>query len=96
MITKMVTYFDLVTAYDKCPGYYFKKCLQQKYVPKTRADAQLITYSEVVRRCCDGYASLGDRCIPICTNHCFFGNCTAPNFCTCYEGYEKDTKLPNK
>lgn len=80
---------DTETFYGRCPGYYFKKCLRERQVLKTRTENQVQEVSETVKRCCDGYVKNEQKntCQPICDHHCEFGSCTAPNKCTCYEGY---------
>lgn len=47
-------------------------------------------YKEMVERCCHGYTQNPEtgKCAPICLHSCVFGTCTAPNKCTCYNGYE--------
>ncbi|XP_055596067.1 protein draper-like [Uranotaenia lowii] len=37
--------------------------------------------------CCEGYFAKGSECIPVCSNGCHNGNCTAPETCTCNAGY---------
>lgn len=64
---------------------------------KTRIEQQSSNITEEVQECCDGYVKMlnNDKCLPICENSCVYGNCTAPNVCTCYEGYEARPEKPN-
>ena len=90
LVTVPVQYLEKETYYGRCRGYYFKKCLNERTVPKTRNEQRIEDYMEKVRRCCDGWAERsGIGCLPICERSCIFGNCTEPNTCTCYEGYER-------
>ncbi|XP_012063530.1 PREDICTED: fibrillin-1-like [Atta cephalotes] len=47
--------------------------------------------------CLDGYKNISsdvkltNMCEPICERECVYGKCTAPNICTCDDGYEPDT-----
>lgn len=96
LVAVPVPYTEKETYYGRCRGYYFKKCLNERYVAKTRIEHQVKNYTETVRSCCDGYAELVvKKCLPICDHGCVFGNCTAPNECTCYEGYEKSNSSAN-
>ena len=42
-----------------------------------------------VQVCCKGYASSsnGTSCIPICSQHCYHGQCVEPDVCKCDPGY---------
>lgn len=88
--SSIVTYMDLQTFIGKCPGYYFKKCLQSKNVIKTRLHLEIVRHSTLVRKCCYGYLDYDGECLPYCMSGCLNGNCTGPNHCTCYDGYEED------
>lgn len=92
-----VKYNDIETFYGRCRGYYFKKCINERHVTKTRIENQLREYNETVHKCCDGFAQNPDKnkCLPICEHNCVFGNCTSPNICSCYEGYESTADKPN-
>ncbi|XP_065083746.1 epidermal growth factor-like protein, partial [Ochlerotatus camptorhynchus] len=39
--------------------------------------------------CCEGYHRYGSECLPTCKHKCIFGECTAPEACSCYGGYRK-------
>ena len=42
-----------------------------------------------VQVCCKGYArsSNGTSCVPICSQHCYHGNCVEPDICKCDPGF---------
>lgn len=88
--SKIDTYMDMETFVGKCPGYYFKKCLQTRNIMKTRIQYNVVQRSSLVRRCCTGYLDSDGECLPYCMAGCLNGNCTSPNHCTCYDGYEED------
>lgn len=92
-----VPYTVMEKVYTRCRGYYFKKCLVEKPVTRTRDEQQIQDYQETVRGCCDGYIESPDkRCVPFCAKSCVYGNCTLPNTCTCYEGYTSKADKPNE
>ncbi|XP_058816144.1 fibrillin-2-like [Topomyia yanbarensis] len=39
--------------------------------------------------CCEGYHHYEGDCLPSCKHKCVFGECTAPETCSCYSGYQK-------
>lgn len=88
--SRIDTYQDLETFVGKCPGYYFKKCLQTRNILKTRIHYDVVKRSSLVRKCCTGYLDYDGECLPYCMSGCQNGNCTGPNHCTCYDGYEED------
>lgn len=96
LVTKSVPYLEKESFYGRCRGYYFKKCLQERTVTKMRNEQKIEEFTEKVRRCCDGWAERpGIGCLPICERSCIFANCTEPNTCSCYEGYEPKPDRPN-
>ena len=42
-----------------------------------------------VQVCCKGYArsSNGTSCVPICSQHCYHGQCVEPDICKCDPGF---------
>ena len=42
-----------------------------------------------VQVCCKGYArsSNGTSCVPICSQHCYHGQCVEPDVCKCEPGF---------
>uniref|UniRef100_A0A8D8M538 Multiple epidermal growth factor-like domains protein 10 n=1 Tax=Cacopsylla melanoneura TaxID=428564 RepID=A0A8D8M538_9HEMI len=48
---------------------------------------------QLVFECCTGYKKEkeGTKCIPHCSKDCIHGECTAPDFCECNEGYSRAT-----
>lgn len=88
--SQIVTYLDIETFIGRCPGYYFRKCLQSRSTMKSRVHYDVVKRSSLVRKCCPGYLEYDGECIPYCMAGCPNGNCTRPNHCTCYDGYEED------
>ena len=42
-----------------------------------------------VQVCCKGYLTSSNKtsCIPMCSNHCYHGQCVEPDVCKCDPGY---------
>lgn len=68
--------------------------MNERPIQKTKYENRIQEVNETVVRCCDGYASNPDKdkCLPICEHNCAYGSCTAPNHCSCYDGYEATNK----
>ena len=49
----------------------------------------MLSKVRTVSVCCEGYTrSLnGTSCTPVCGTRCVHGQCTAPNMCSCNDGY---------
>lgn len=88
--SEIVTYLEIETFVGRCPGYYFRKCLQSRSTIKSRVHYDVVKRSSLVRKCCTGYLDYDGECLPYCMTGCLNGNCTSPNHCTCYDGYEED------
>ena len=50
---------------------------------------QMIPKWRPVQVCCKGYArsSNGTSCVPICSQHCYHGQCVEPDVCKCEPGF---------
>lgn len=82
----------MVTFISRCRGSYFKRCVNERSIPKTRYEDRMEPIKTYEKKCCTGYTPAIDspnKCVPICDPACEFGTCTAPNKCTCQEGYVK-------
>ncbi|XP_055372037.1 multiple epidermal growth factor-like domains protein 10 [Condylostylus longicornis] len=82
------TYVERIT-YRSTFGY-------TKY--RTQAATRMVTKSEyrpkLVEGCCKGYSKRRNgECVPECQQICLNGKCTAPNVCSCEEGYEYLTQF---
>lgn len=71
--------------YIRCPME--NECINQHHNCNTKSEkcVDLAFGYECV--CGEGYKLDGNKCIPICTQGCVRGECTAPNICTCDFGY---------
>lgn len=61
-------------------------------MPKTRLEKRIERIKNHEKKCCTGYTPAvhsANECVPFCDPACEFGTCTAPNTCTCHEGYIK-------
>lgn len=99
IVSVKVPYTETERFYGRCPGYYFKKCINERRTPKERVEQRIQEVTSIVRACCDGYAestTSSNRCLPICEPGCVYGNCTLPNTCTCYSGYKTNEHKPNE
>lgn len=90
---EVVTFLNAESVYEKCPGYYFKKCYQTRYRERTKIENHLVRTTEISKKCCFGYLQLDDDCIPNCPTNCPNGRCVAPNVCQCNEGYAMDQHM---
>ncbi|XP_078577626.1 uncharacterized protein LOC144862737 [Branchiostoma floridae x Branchiostoma japonicum] len=62
-------------------------CFQQPKTAYRQAYRSVVKSTIVTKRaCCPGYYQEGDSCEPSCYM-CVHGTCTAPDVCTCEEGY---------
>ena len=50
---------------------------------------QMISKVRRVSVCCQGYtrSDNGTTCVPVCSQQCVHGTCTAPDTCMCKNGY---------
>lgn len=50
---------------------------------------QNLVKTRPVENCCQGYTknTVGDKCIPVCSEDCIHGTCIAPDTCQCETGY---------
>lgn len=90
IISTLVTYYELETSFGTCNGYFYKKCLKQQNKLKTRPHFEKVSFTKLETDCCSGYTSFDGKCIPVCIAGCLNGVCSAPNKCTCFDGYEED------
>lgn len=87
-----VPYIDKVTFIARCRGSYFKRCINERLITKTRFEDRIQPTKSREQKCCTGYTTAidsVDKCVPVCEPACEFGTCTAPNTCECHEGYTK-------
>lgn len=91
-----VRYYDIVTFIGRCRGSYFRRCVNEKSIPKMRYEERIEPKKTHEQKCCTGYTLANSSfCVPVCEPACEFGTCTAPNTCTCQEGYTKHQTEPN-
>ena len=65
------------------------RCSKYKIKYKTVHKKQDVVKNRPIRDCCKGYtkSNTEDRCIPVCSEECLHGLCTAPDTCQCTDGY---------
>lgn len=88
----VVDYNETVTFSGRCRGSYFLKCVKERSILKTRYEERIQPTKTHEQKCCTEYTPAIDsdnKCVPVCDPACEFGTCTAPNTCTCHEGYTK-------
>ncbi|XP_057301176.1 uncharacterized protein LOC130635740 [Hydractinia symbiolongicarpus] len=69
-------------------GAWWKRKTAYRSESKSSQELEVITNYKSVYTCCRGWSKKNDHCpIPICATGCRNGNCTAPDRCTCHEGY---------
>lgn len=87
--TELVPYMHEESFFGQCPGFYFRKCRQTRFVTRHRIESNIRTVTEIEKTCCSGYVEVAGECYPQCID-CENGKCTAPNICLCNEGYVND------
>lgn len=63
------------------------KCSRYKIEFRTVPKNENKTKTTLEKRCCDGYRQRANRCEPKCEQECEYGTCSAPDKCTCNQGY---------
>lgn len=91
-----VSYDDVETYMGRCRGAYFRRCINYRSVQKTRLEPRMKEQVNEIRKCCDGFVAEDQSCLPFCRNNCNNGICSAPNTCTCKEGYVLEANSTHK
>lgn len=51
---------------------------------------------ETIQKCCDGFVAHDDKCSPFCSTTCINGICSAPDTCSCHDGYALEPNSTHK
>uniref|UniRef100_A0A1B0DAJ0 EGF-like domain-containing protein n=1 Tax=Phlebotomus papatasi TaxID=29031 RepID=A0A1B0DAJ0_PHLPP len=81
----------------QCPFTTAKlECPFWRNVTKYETVDKVVAEENKFVACCEGYfLKNNESCLPLCKDQCINGNCTAPDECTCWEGYNKSPDKTN-
>jgi len=80
-----------VISSEWCFSSWTLRCETETTKWATSWKTENITRVQNIPTCCPGYTGKVGACVPICTEECERGECTAPEICTCEAGYSGNT-----